>query len=559
VNNLRIELDEGQRLWLRRVCAKLRNGETVTARKLRVELQDKLPRDFDAFQIDYRLLRDGVKVTVLGLALFDPANPRVKTANQVIAAVYDLLNRFPDVEVVGIDEIARATSSPKVEIAVLFRELAELGTFHSSGSTYGHGIDGWATIRVDKNAFEAYMNYRDLDQVLDTFLDERTLASSPAEANVQEFLQSIRQLKDGLTPVWIKAIDEEDLNGATDDLEDWRKRLVAYLREQLSDVEAVEFQTITKSFPLVHSVGDLEFRISRYEQWLSDLAKQVQQDPNRLASSRFKPIAGDNKKPQFEAGLEHAHFLYEKAKTLIDRSLNLDETTARVIVETVDDAIKEFGSKHQEKKIELKEWRRRAELVLPPETLEELRKRAESGFFKRFFPQNSRLRAVFIVIVFVIIVLVGILTAKKLLLGDSPVWPKSPSSLPQNQIDQPRNEGRVDKSSEIPSPNVNSKQSTPNNAPIDRQELSVAEGSTESFFGGDVLISLIQTSLEGEPLRQKVFANVGSPRGHDFKIDRKDIGFSFYYTGKAKYQIRITGAETFYAKFLVVRTNDSGR
>jgi hypothetical protein len=539
------------------VCAKLRNGEVVTARKLRVELQDKLPHDFDPFHIDQRLLRAGDTVTLLGLALFDPTNDRVKRANQVIAAVYDFLNRFPNAEVVGVDDIAHAVSFSRVDVAVLFRELAEISHFHTSGSTYGHGIDGWQTIRVDKKTFGAYLRFRSLGQILDIFLDEQTLASSPAEANVQVFLQSIRRFKDGLTPFWIKAIEGRDLGGATDDLEAWKQRVVEYLRKQLSDVQAVEFQRTTKGFPLVRNVGDLDFRISRYEQWLDDLAKQVQQDPNMLASFRSKQTDSDDKKPKLEIGLEYAHSLYGKVKDLIDSSPNLDEAKARIIVEAADDAIKEFGSKHQEEKIHLKDWKRRAERVLPPETIEELRKRAEGSLLRGIFPRNKWLRTPFIFLVALIVLVLGLLTVKKTpLFGDSPLLLReSPTPSPQTQDSERRAELSVDKPTNIASPIVTPTQSPLSTESQGREELTIAEGSTESFFGGDVLISLIQTSLEGNPRRQKVFANVGSPSGRDFKIEQKDIGYSFYYNGKAKYQIRITGADTLYATFLIVRTS----
>src|SRR5262245_33884635 len=114
------------------VCAKLRSGEVVNARRLQVELQDKLPHDFDPFHIDRRLLRAGDTITVLGLALFDPTNDRVKRADQVIAAVFDLLNRFPNAEVVGIEDIAPVVKMPSEDVAEILRELSEISYFHTS-------------------------------------------------------------------------------------------------------------------------------------------------------------------------------------------------------------------------------------------------------------------------------------------------------------------------------------------------------------------------------------------------------------------------------------------
>jgi ribosomal protein L29 len=86
-----------------------------------------------------------------------------------------------------------------------------------------------------------------------------------------------------------------------------------------------------------------------------------------------------------------------------------------------------------------------------------------------------------------------------------------------------------------------------------QQEITVEEGKTVSLFSGDILISLVQTSFEGSPLSQKVFATVGSPNYPNLKIERQDVGYSVTYKGKAKYEIRIIAADTFSAKFLVTK------
>jgi hypothetical protein len=90
--------------------------------------------------------------------------------------------------------------------------------------------------------------------------------------------------------------------------------------------------------------------------------------------------------------LPQAHELYNKVKDLIENTKPLDEYTARMVVEYSDDAIKEFGTTNQDKKVELREWKAEAELVLPPATIEELRKRAEGQFLDRGYPRKKILR-----------------------------------------------------------------------------------------------------------------------------------------------------------------------
>src|SRR5437588_10037234 len=85
----------------------------------------------------------------------------------------------------------------------------------------------------------------------------------------------------------------------------------------------------------------------------------------------------------------HAITLYEKVRALMQSTL--DENNARIIAESADDAINEFGNTNQEKKVELRKWKAQAELVLPPSTIEELRKRAEGQLLKKSYPKNVRL------------------------------------------------------------------------------------------------------------------------------------------------------------------------
>lgn len=80
--------------------------------------------------------------------------------------------------------------------------------------------------------------------------------------------------------------------------------------------------------------------------------------------------------------------LYKQVKTLIGSSRSLDIDKAKLIVESADDAIKEFGSTQQEKKVQLKEWKRQASAILPPATLKDLKERAEGQLIEVGYPRK---------------------------------------------------------------------------------------------------------------------------------------------------------------------------
>lgn len=104
--------------------------------------------------------------------------------------------------------------------------------------------------------------------------------------------------------------------------------------------------------------------------------------------------------------LAHAHALYEKARALSTHATPLDAATAERIVVTARDAIKEFGSTNQEKKIELQKMIDAAEDVLPAATIAQLKMRAEGKIIKTLHPKGRRLRKLFYALVALLVVFV---------------------------------------------------------------------------------------------------------------------------------------------------------
>jgi hypothetical protein len=146
-NNIpKIKLTEPQRLWLGTICSKLRNGEQSNARALKVELREKLPRDFSPSDIDPRLLRSEDQITLLGIGLLDPDSSLVKKANRVIQSIHNLLLSQAKTKSVTVDYVSGETQLPREEVAGIFKSLAYLSILHDSGTNYGYGVDGWLTI-----------------------------------------------------------------------------------------------------------------------------------------------------------------------------------------------------------------------------------------------------------------------------------------------------------------------------------------------------------------------------------------------------------------------------
>jgi hypothetical protein len=453
VNPPRITLTEPQRLWLRVICSKLRSGEQVSARPLKVELRDKLPRDFDPAEIDYRLLANEDRITLLGIALLDPTSELVKKADLVISSIHHLLIHIPEAKSIGADVISQETKLPKEEVAVIFSKLSRVGYFHDSGTTYGYGIDGLLTINIDSRTFDAYLKYKSLKDILGTLIDnENNVVNRAMEEGAQKALQDIRNLS-------------------------------------------------------LHTPADKE-------------------------------------------NLTHANYLYDSVKNLIQNSEALDESEARIIVESAEDAINEFGSTNQEKKVKLRKWKYQAELVLPPGTIEELRKRAEGNLLKRSWPRSVLLQRALLGIVALVLIGGTFLYLKKTFSANDDANKVSPmlNPLPSPLIT----------STPVPKQSrdvaLSDAQLNSSNAEAQMPPLCIRYEESKSALGGDLTIGMGGISYEGSPLRHFVSFTVNSPGQEAVKYSHKENGDKITYKARGPFEITLLSTDTFSACFDVRRT-----
>lgn len=88
------------------------------------------------------------------------------------------------------------------------------------------------------------------------------------------------------------------------------------------------------------------------------------------------------------------------------------------------------------------------------------------------------------------------------------------------------------------------------------ESISLGTENTGYLFNREIFISLVATTFEGDPLRHKVIATVGSPGYETIKIDRKDVGYVVRYKANDIYEILVTEANTFSAEFQVLKISD---
>lgn len=87
-------------------------------------------------------------------------------------------------------------------------------------------------------------------------------------------------------------------------------------------------------------------------------------------------------------------------------------------------------------------------------------------------------------------------------------------------------------------------------AAFDSVRVVLQTQSSVSLFGGQVVVSLVGISFEGDPLRHKVIATIGAPGKVNRTLDKVDVGFATVFEG---YEVRLVASDTFSATFVVTR------
>jgi hypothetical protein len=215
-----IRLTHAQRTWLRGVYSYFGKGIETNTRALKVELLDRLPKGFDPFEIDQRLLRDGIHLTVLGWALLDPESQLVIKTNRVIKCVRGILQRNQTIEQIHVNDVAVLIDMAVDQVAVVFAKLMEIEVFHDYGTKFGPV--GLATIRISEQAFDNYLKYESVEQVLAKLIvdDENGVDVPVADNEVNAKTQKVLDPKGAQYDVFLSyaAADKVEANQIYDAL-----------------------------------------------------------------------------------------------------------------------------------------------------------------------------------------------------------------------------------------------------------------------------------------------------------------------------------------------------
>ncbi|MCL4553017.1 MAG: hypothetical protein M1305_05635 [Candidatus Marsarchaeota archaeon] len=170
---LEVPLTETERIWLEEAYRHYKAREPIDRWQMRVELRERLPKDFLPSQVDYRLVSDKA-VTLLGIAIVDPESDRIRDTERVIFAIRDHIFEHPDLRTVTAAEIGELLGFDAIYTEELFKLMSTVGRFWSSASGTQSGL-GLSSITVDlEQNFQDYLEFEGMEPLLRSLAEKLT-------------------------------------------------------------------------------------------------------------------------------------------------------------------------------------------------------------------------------------------------------------------------------------------------------------------------------------------------------------------------------------------------
>lgn len=148
------DLTEDQKTWVQALYAKQKEGSRPVEEELKAELDGKIDRGFDPYEIP-RAIASSRRITPLGVYAIDPESDVISELREAISLIRSWLVGDPDLREVTASEIAAELEVSETRAALLLYFMEDLGDFVGSPTTPSD-IPGYSKVSVYFNSFYAY-------------------------------------------------------------------------------------------------------------------------------------------------------------------------------------------------------------------------------------------------------------------------------------------------------------------------------------------------------------------------------------------------------------------
>jgi len=180
-----ISLSEHEKLWLEEVYARRTQGKDMDLREIKVALRNRLPKRFDPYRIDRRLI-SGTAITLLGVWHVDPNSKLFEKADIIINNMREQVIKNPKIENVTSESIAQETGLDENEVALVLELIRPIGQFWHSATSYIKP-DGPRTFEIsiaNVKEIDEYLAYEGIEAQMKTFCDLSEPSSSTPSSSI---------------------------------------------------------------------------------------------------------------------------------------------------------------------------------------------------------------------------------------------------------------------------------------------------------------------------------------------------------------------------------------
>jgi hypothetical protein len=168
-----LTLSNSQRLWLSEIF----KGND-SRRKIRAKLWKQIECDFDPNSIDQSLFW-GAGLSLIGLWYIDSESALFEQVDTLIKSIREQIFSNPDLECITSEELSKLTEIPQEDVKLALYYMGQLGHFFSSASGKSDKLGYTKLDFSDEKAFDDYVRYKSLDQLLEERFNSMHKDKSP--------------------------------------------------------------------------------------------------------------------------------------------------------------------------------------------------------------------------------------------------------------------------------------------------------------------------------------------------------------------------------------------
>lgn len=153
---------EEQKIWIKAAYNKQKQGAPINSRSLKIELEGKIPLNFNSDQIPSIFYKNN-HITFLGIYLIEPDSEIIQNVNLVLRNIKELLKQAHHIILIPVYEIHQMTKLRIGQVEEIISELSAIELF--KGVRTSDGFRGFTNIKIDESAFDNFLAFDSVDKI----------------------------------------------------------------------------------------------------------------------------------------------------------------------------------------------------------------------------------------------------------------------------------------------------------------------------------------------------------------------------------------------------------